>query len=60
MLCVLSYEIYLISALFFQYCSGGGNTAGGNTTSAHTLAALAPHVRRHWLMALLVVLYKVG
>ncbi|KAM3960770.1 LOW QUALITY PROTEIN: UNC-79 domain-containing protein [Aphomia sociella] len=37
---------------------GGGAAAGGAGVGAATLAPLEPHVRRHWLMALLVVLYK--
>ncbi|CAH2054946.1 unnamed protein product, partial [Iphiclides podalirius] len=37
--------------------AGGAGGAGG-AAPTHTLAALEPHVRRHWLVALLVVLYK--
>ncbi|KAI8437840.1 hypothetical protein MSG28_012058 [Choristoneura fumiferana] len=49
--------------MLLQYCSspGTGSSApaplsGGVCT--HSLHALEPHVRRHWLMALSVVLYK--
>lgn len=42
----------------FQYCSGP--SPGGSVNPAtHSLGLLEPHVRRHWLMALLVILYKV-
>ncbi|CAK1545778.1 unnamed protein product [Leptosia nina] len=56
--------------LLLQYCCrpsvnsaggfGGVPTAGSpsNPAVTHSLEALQPHVRRHWLMALLVVLYK--
>ncbi|CAG4990784.1 unnamed protein product [Parnassius apollo] len=71
---VMGASIAEPTLLILQYCSGAGSSAGagglgvgagvGAGTSgvggvgAHTLGALAPHVRRHWLMALLVVLYK--
>ncbi|XP_026332052.1 protein unc-79 homolog isoform X2 [Hyposmocoma kahamanoa] len=43
--------------LVLQYCSGP--SPGGSVNPAtHSLALLEPHVRRHWLMALLVILYK--
>ncbi|XP_060806027.1 protein unc-79 homolog [Amyelois transitella] len=42
-----------------QYCSGPpSGSAHALTAGAHSLAALEPHVRRHWLAALLVLLYK--
>ncbi|KAH9644487.1 hypothetical protein HF086_006020, partial [Spodoptera exigua] len=41
-----------------QYCCGGGGGGGAGPGSPQSLGALQPHVRRHWLMALLVVLYK--
>ncbi|XP_063832704.1 uncharacterized protein LOC135081852 [Ostrinia nubilalis] len=44
--------------LLLQYCSGGTYGSTNPPAATHSLAALEPHVRRHWLMALLVVLYK--
>ncbi|XP_038207458.1 protein unc-79 homolog [Zerene cesonia] len=43
--------------------AGGGAVGGAGEAAAaapvtHSLEALQPHVRRHWLMALLVILYK--
>ncbi|KPJ10659.1 Protein unc-79-like [Papilio machaon] len=37
---------------------GGAAGAVGGAAHSHTLAALEPHVRRNWLLALIVVLYK--
>ncbi|KAJ2954599.1 hypothetical protein O0L34_g2893 [Tuta absoluta] len=50
---VISEQILML----LQYCSGTA-THGSVNAALHSLAALDPHVRRHWLMALLVVLYK--
>ncbi|XP_049885894.1 protein unc-79 homolog [Pectinophora gossypiella] len=43
--------------LLMQHCCGP-SSGGSAYTATNSLAALEPHVRRHWLMALLVVLYK--
>ncbi|XP_047508283.1 protein unc-79 homolog isoform X3 [Pieris napi] len=53
--------------LLLQYCCrpsinssnfGGIGLEATGPAVTHSLEALQPHVRRHWLMALLVVLYK--
>ncbi|KAJ0172402.1 hypothetical protein K1T71_012375 [Dendrolimus kikuchii] len=55
---VMGASIAEPTLLLLQYCSGAGSSGVCSSASAHTLAPLQPHVRRHWLMALLVVLYK--
>ncbi|KAL0868664.1 hypothetical protein ABMA27_008117 [Loxostege sticticalis] len=55
---VMGASIAEPTLLLLQYCSGGTTGSGGAPAATHSLAALEPHVRRHWLMALLVVLYK--
>ncbi|XP_063897026.1 protein unc-79 homolog [Helicoverpa armigera] len=54
---VMGASIAEPTLLLLQYCCGAGSSAC-SPASTHSLAALEPHVRRHWLMALLVVLYK--
>ncbi|XP_075984976.1 UNC-79 domain-containing protein isoform X3 [Anticarsia gemmatalis] len=54
---VMGASIAEPTLLLLQYCCGAGSSACG-AGSTHSLASLEPHVRRHWLMALLVVLYK--
>ncbi|XP_063624654.1 protein unc-79 homolog [Cydia splendana] len=51
--------------MLLQFCSSPGSSAGvtapmsmAGTLVTHSLHALEPHVRRHWLMALSVVMYK--
>ncbi|KAG6446160.1 hypothetical protein O3G_MSEX004317 [Manduca sexta] len=51
---VMGASILETTLLVLQYCAGAGCSVAGAS-----LAPLAPHARRHWLMALLVVLYKV-
>ncbi|XP_028035618.1 protein unc-79 homolog isoform X2 [Bombyx mandarina] len=50
---VMGATILEYTLLVLQYSVGG---ASGSGTAV--LTSLEPHVRRHWLMALLVVLYK--
>ncbi|XP_022815729.1 protein unc-79 homolog [Spodoptera litura] len=54
---VMGASIAEPTLLLLQYCCGGAG-GGAGAGSPQSLAALQPHVRRHWLMALLVVLYK--
>ncbi|CAB3233897.1 unnamed protein product [Arctia plantaginis] len=54
---VMGASIAEPTLLLLQCCCGAGSRACG-AGSVHSLGALEPHVRRHWLMALLVVLYK--
>ncbi|XP_026735925.1 protein unc-79 homolog [Trichoplusia ni] len=54
---VMGASIAEPTLLLLQYCCGAGSSACG-AGSTQSLGALEPHVRRHWLMALLVVLYK--
>ncbi|XP_063378165.1 protein unc-79 homolog [Cydia fagiglandana] len=51
--------------MLLQFCSSPGSSAGVTAPTSmagilvtHSLHALEPHVRRHWLMALSVVMYK--
>ncbi|XP_061729504.1 protein unc-79 homolog isoform X3 [Cydia pomonella] len=51
--------------MLLQFCSSPGSSSGvtapmsmAGTLVTHSLHALEPHVRRHWLMALSVVMYK--
>ncbi|XP_050556133.1 protein unc-79 homolog isoform X14 [Spodoptera frugiperda] len=55
---VMGASIAEPTLLLLQYCCGGGAGGGAGAGSPQSLGALQPHVRRHWLMALLVVLYK--
>ncbi|KAG7309008.1 hypothetical protein JYU34_004871 [Plutella xylostella] len=54
---VMGAHIAEPTLVLLQYCSGGVAGAGAAPVT-HSLHALEPHVRRHWLMALLVFLYK--
>ncbi|CAG9132700.1 unnamed protein product [Plutella xylostella] len=56
---VMGAHIAEPTLVLLQYCSGGVAGAGAAPVT-HSLHALEPHVRRHWLMALLVFLYKVS
>ncbi|XP_041983202.1 protein unc-79 homolog [Aricia agestis] len=41
-----------------QFCCRPVAAGSASANVTHSLVALEPHVRRHWLMALIVVLYK--
>ncbi|CAB3256113.1 unnamed protein product [Arctia plantaginis] len=56
---VMGASIAEPTLLLLQCCCGAGSRACG-AGSVHSLGALEPHVRRHWLMALLVVSYKLA
>ncbi|XP_046972206.1 protein unc-79 homolog [Vanessa cardui] len=53
---VMGASIAEPTLMLLQHCARPAAAAGG--AGGHSLAALEPHVRRHWLMALLVLLYK--
>ncbi|CAH2985737.1 unnamed protein product [Chilo suppressalis] len=57
---VMGASIAEPTLLLLQYVTGGSHSHTGSVPPAasHSLAALEPHARRHWLMALLVLLYK--
>nr|XP_032522433.1 protein unc-79 homolog isoform X1 [Danaus plexippus plexippus] len=52
---VMGASIAEPTLMLLQHCS---RPAANWSGAPHSLASLTPHVRRHWLMALLVVLYK--
>ncbi|CAH2094993.1 unnamed protein product [Euphydryas editha] len=54
---VMGASIAEPTLMLLQHCSRPA-MAVGNVGGTHSLAALEPHVRRHWLMAVLVLLYK--
>ncbi|XP_039759804.1 protein unc-79 homolog isoform X2 [Pararge aegeria] len=55
---VMGASIAEPTLMLLQHCIRPALGGGGTAAAVHSLAALEPHVRRHWLMALLVVLYK--
>ncbi|XP_053615401.1 protein unc-79 homolog isoform X1 [Plodia interpunctella] len=55
---VMGASIAEPTLLLLQYCSSPATGGASAAAGTHSLTALEPHVRRHWLMALLVVLYK--